>query len=262
MIEIIRKQIAQLVSGELGRRGVIDWAAPVPAFGDCVNSKIATVGINPSNLEFQSQSGEKLIEQERRFPTLDSLGIQSWSEAKDKDLEKIRSSGVHYFQNKPYTRWFNQLEFLLAETGLSFYNVHNSACHLDLVPFSTAKKWANLTASDTKYLKDTCRNSLHELVDCSKFKLLILNGQQVVNEFEDLFSVKLLSKPMPEWDLPRKSGVPVAGISYCGEIPRKKVGIIKIVGFNHNIQSSYGITNQVKISIRKWIADQWTETNL
>ena len=56
---------------------VIGWGCPVPFFGHLESAQLATVGINPSNREFVGIDGNELAGQDRRLPTLDSLGLSS-----------------------------------------------------------------------------------------------------------------------------------------------------------------------------------------
>jgi hypothetical protein len=65
---------------------VIKWGAPVPSFGDLSSSFVATVGLNPSNREFVDDSGQELCDSERRFHTLHSLGLSSWSDVDARHL--------------------------------------------------------------------------------------------------------------------------------------------------------------------------------
>ena len=39
---------------------VIPWGSPVPSFGDLSISRVATLGLNPSNREFVDESGGEL----------------------------------------------------------------------------------------------------------------------------------------------------------------------------------------------------------
>ena len=32
---------------------------------------------------------------------------------------------------------------------------------------------------------------------------------------------------------------------------------VKVLGFNHNIQSSFGVTNEVQYSIRQWVCNSF-----
>uniref|UniRef100_UPI0019674E9A hypothetical protein n=1 Tax=Myxococcus vastator TaxID=2709664 RepID=UPI0019674E9A len=113
---------------------VIPWSCPVPSFGDISRARIATVGINPSNKEFVDDSHNELPEESRRFHTLQSLGLKSWSEAKGSHHDEIAEVCRRYFEINPYDRWFKELDFLISGTSFSYYSSMSIACHLDLVP--------------------------------------------------------------------------------------------------------------------------------
>jgi len=89
--------------------------------------------------------------------------------------------------------------------------------------------------------------------------LLILNGKTVVETLQKAAEITLKASNRPEWNLPR-SGVDVRGISYSGTIRRfGNIDLgreIIVLGYNHNIQSSFGVTTKVQTEIRKWIARQ------
>ena len=99
---------------------IIEWASPIPYFGDPSKAEIATVGLNPSNREFVNPNGFELTGSERRFETLTSLGISSWKSAKKDHLYKIYTSCTEYFFKNPYDGWFKSLDKILGKTSFSF----------------------------------------------------------------------------------------------------------------------------------------------
>ncbi len=68
------------------------------------------------------------------------------------------------------------------------------------------------------------------------------------------------------WELPRNSGRPVTGLSYYGTID--SIGgyaldrHVTVLGFNHNLQSSFGVTSGVLSAIRSWVADEAARSGL
>ena len=242
-----------------GRTGLIPWGPPIPAFGDLVTSRVATVGLNPSNREFVDTQGEELRGVCRRFHTLRSLELTSWSEIDSRHLHQILDVCRAYFHTKPYSRWFRPLDYVLAGTRTSYYAASRSACHLDLIPYATVTKWTALTPSQRTALLDLSGNSLAELLRDSAVRVLLLNGHSVVDHFRDLTRVQLEAKPMSDWDLPRRAGSRVAGISYMALVD--SIGGLSlnrdvlVLGYNHNLQSSFGVTAQVVRAIRDWVSD-------
>ena len=244
----------------LPQLGVIPWSSPVPFFGDLTTARVATVGINPSNREFVDDAGMELDGEERRLPTLRSLELTEWAEVQAFHLRQIIDACVDYFRINPYDRWFATLERVVARFSGTFYGDDPSACHLDLVPYATTEKWGLLPTPERKQLLAANADALGLLLRESSVELLILNGRSVVSHFEGLSGSDLVASPMPEWDLPRSAGRPVTGVAYSGETDIigdiQLARVVRVVGYNHNLQSSYGVTGDVINAIADWIGRQ------
>ncbi len=260
----VRELLKTLVDGldkpEMSTACVIPWACPVPFFGDLLASRVATVGINPSNLEFLDDEGNELDGTHRRLHALRSLGLRSWADVNDRHLSKIFEGCRIYFQNEPYD-WFTKLDQVVAGAGASFYadGGRPSACHLDLVPYATDSKWSQLTSRQHRSLFDIVPDDLLGLLlRGSPARVLILNGRSVVKRFETIAGLRLKSRQMPAWSLSWSSQPDRPGIAYwgavdtlCGVELRKKVTVL---GFNHNLQGTFGMTSEVIAAIRNWIS--------
>ena len=237
---------------------VIPWAAPVPSFGDISYAQVATVGLNPSNREFVDQNGGELTGRSRRFHTLRSLDLHSWLDVDARHLSLILDSCHRYFHGNPYNRWFRRMENIISATPASFYPPNESACHLDLVPFATKLKWTELSSHDRETLFVIARDTLSVLLRDSHVRVLVLNGHSVVRNFQRIAEVHLACQRMPLWFLQRRMGAPVPGIAYEGQVHRIGDVLLKrpllVLGYNHNPQSSFGMTNLVVERIREWIA--------
>ena len=121
----------RLDSGAVASTDVIRWASPVPAFGNLLHSRVATLGLNPSNREFVDESGRELQGVARRFHTLSSLGLGTWADAEARHLRLIMESCDAYFEGNPYDRWFRTLDQVVTAADASFYATEGSgACHL------------------------------------------------------------------------------------------------------------------------------------
>lgn len=237
---------------------VIRWGSPVPSFGDLSSSLIATLGLNPSNREFVDVDGTELEGPNRRFHTLRSLHLRDWSDIRDHHLDMIAESCRHYFLRNPYT-WFSPLNEIISGTSASYYGGRIGACHLDLIPYATACKWTALTSYQRRILLEFAGDTLGLLLRSSPIRVIVLNGKTVIDNFERITGVHLEREEMSDWTLPRKSGRGVKGVAFSGNINAiagvKLARRITALGFNHNIQSSYGVTNQVKESISAWISN-------
>ncbi len=236
---------------------VIKWSSPIPAFGDLSHSEIATLGLNPSNKEFVDNWGNELDGVQRRFHTLKSLRLCCWKKAEDQHLDLINETCRNYFSRNPYDTWFKKLDYLISGTNKSFYNPYDTACHLDLIPYATSCKWTALNKLQRSSLLTATSDTLGVLLKNSPIKLLILNGESVVNHFQDIANIKLNKEIKQDWELPRRSKSGVRGFAYKGSINNisgiKLDRKILILGFNHNIQSSFGVTKQVTCAIKNWI---------
>jgi hypothetical protein len=239
---------------------VIAWGCPVPFFGHLESSQLATVGINPSNREFVSLDGKELVQHDRRLPTLGSLGLSSWSQADFVALREVLLACRGYFEHNPYDGWFGALQRIIEPTGHSYYAPRSDACHLDIVPWATIGKWGTLSQTSRRMLVERAAEALVEMIVASPLTMLILNGQEVVRQFEVIAGNALHVQRVPAWDLPRRSGRPVPGMSYCSRISSiAQVPLdrdLLVIGYNHNLQSSFGVTGAVRDRIGEWINAQ------
>ncbi|MBS1853315.1 MAG: hypothetical protein JST79_20640 [Acidobacteria bacterium] len=250
---------------KLSTTEVIPWGCPVPSFGDLANSRVATLGLNPSNREFIGELGEELEGDARRFHTLNSLGISSWSEADARHLQLILDSCRTYFAGNPYDKWFRKLDQVVSGTNTSFYDSSCSACHLDLIPYATIRKWTDLDSGQRSLLLSIAADILGLLLRDSPVRILILNGQSVVDRFQEICGIRLKRQEMPTWSLNRRGKPAVRGVSYLGTVRAiSEIDLhheILVLGYNHNLQSSFGVTTAVIQSIRDWIIETLTEQN-
>jgi hypothetical protein len=238
---------------------VIPWGCPVPAFGDPAVARVATLGLNPSNREFVDDEGVELTGEVRRFHTLASLGLATWDDADADHLDQILALCRDYFAGNPYDRWFRRLDAVVSATGASYYDPTAPACHLDLIPYATARKWTALSTRERAGLVRLAGDTLGLLLRRSAISTLILNGQSVVSHFQQATGIVLHRTEVPAWALPRQSGMDIPGYAYQGCVnnvsgyPLFKE--LLVLGYNHNLQSSYGVTSSVIEAIRQWIGD-------
>ena len=196
MQSILKILLNRLDSPAIGGTNVIPWASPIPSFGDLSRARVATLGINPSNLEFEHrQNGQdkELEGDSRRFHTLRSLKIASWSEVQARHLEMILELCREYFSpsRNPYDVWFKPLDQVVKGAQASYYDETRPACHLDLVPYATKCKWSKLTAKQKRTLLSVSGSTLGLLLRDSPVRTLILNGKGVVEQFQKLAGTRL-----------------------------------------------------------------------
>src|SRR5690606_39085895 len=200
-LNVLSTLVRRLDDSSLRDLNVIPWAAPVLSFGDVSQSKIATLGLNPSNREFVDVSGNELTGPERRFHTLSSLKLKRWSAAKDVHLEKILESCNSDFSGNPYDGWFKALDKLILGANVSYYGMFSSACHLDLVPYATACKWVELTSAQRNALLKSGGDALGRILRESPVELIVLNGQSVIENLQLVSGTVFNKQANPEWTL-------------------------------------------------------------
>lgn len=260
MIATATTSVHRLARGDVDAQPVMGWTCPVPYFGRLRDSTLATLGINPSNREFVDDTGRELDGASRRFPTLGSLGLRTWADASSLDLTAIVSACDRYFSGNPYGRWFDPLDVLVRAAGSSFYSTERPASHLDLVPYATHVKWGALRPTQQRALMHCGRDLFAALLRDSVVEMLVLNGSAVVRQFEEVAQLNLTRDHEPSWDLPRRGSKRVRGVAYTGSVGR--IGTIDlgrsiaVVGFNHNLQSSFGVTRRARDAIASWVAVQ------
>jgi hypothetical protein len=255
----IDRLIDVLSKGEPSRLGAIPWAQPVLAFGSPVRSRVATLGLNPSNLEFEDDKGAPLAAPDNRFETLQTLKLPNWKNREEEEARRAWLSCEEYFFRRPYHRWFRPLDKVLHRLGASYYCRLSSACHLDLVPFATKQKWSDLTQENRTSLMRLGADSLVRTIRGSEVRVLVLNGASVVKAFQELSGGALRAAEMPAWSL-RRGGVPkVRGLAYQGKIESLDGQPLNrdllVLGYNHNIQSSFGVSSAVVDEISQWVAE-------
>lgn len=237
---------------------VIRWSCPVPVFGDLTRSLVATLGLNPSNREFVDDNGIELDGLNRRLPTLKSLSLARWSAATGDHLGLIGLACREYFARNPYHGWFRSLESILSGAGFTYFGAQSNACHLDLIPFATECKWTELSSRQRAALLEFAGDVLAVLLRDAPIQVLLLNGSAVVSNLQSIANVNLDRVKMTKWTLPRQTGDGIPGYAFRGSIT-SIAGIdlgrpIVVLGYNHNIQSSFGVTGKVKGAIRSWFA--------
>lgn len=266
MNHLLAELVERLGADRAAATRIIPWSCPVPVFGDLERSVVATLGLNPSNREFVDRCGTELHGAKRRLHTLNSLELDRWSDASSEHLCRIDDVCRSYFARNPYQAWFRSLDAILSGARCTYYGEGANACHLDLIPYATECKWTELTFQQRSSLISFAGDTLAHLLRDSRVRLLLLNGMTVVDNLASIGCVSFDREKVRSWTLPRKSGAGIAGYAFRGTITRL-AGIdlgrpIAVLGYNHNIQSSFGVTAKVKRAIRSWFAAATKEVSL
>lgn len=230
---------------------VKNYLGPVLYFGRLREAKIVTISINPSDREFIDAKGEPLIDPKKRFETLASLGKTDWNGLTPSEYDKIVACCDNYFQNNPYTQWFDRLEKIINYSGYSYYDQkvseeYDRAAHLDLFCWATQPKWGSLLKADQNNLMNQGLPVLAELLKATEspnLETIVLNGQTTIDWFNQKTGNSLQPTSKIFIRLSRK-GVPQSVTCYEGTISQIN-GIslgreLKVVGWSCYVQNAFG----------------------
>jgi hypothetical protein len=231
--------IAPYVSERIRRAPPVDCnvlvgSTPVVAFGDPSLSLVATLGLNPSRIEFEER-GSELTGTLRRFETLRSLGVERLDDAPDEIVARVWRRCAGYFHGNPY-RWFNRLERVLNAVDASYFG--DSACHLDLSQWATDPTWNGLSRTVRERLVADDAEFLRTQLQSESIRLLLLNGQAVIAAFQAVLGGRLVREPEK-----------VVDRSVTTQVYTGHVGQVHVIGWSTNLQSSFGVTNALQIRL-------------
>jgi hypothetical protein len=217
---------------------IVKNSTPVLSFGDSRTAHVATLGLNPSRIEFLDKKGEELLGPNRRLETLTSLQIPSLADASIEVLEKVVEGCYSYFLRQPYWQWFGQLEPILQLLGTSYKT--GTACHLDLVQWATDPVWGKIPDPVIRQKLITAdANFLREQLRSNSIGLLLLNGSSVIKIVQKTFGLVLHRHPKTLVSRSTKTDI-LVGSGPFG---------IPVIGWTVNIQSSFGVTNELRQSL-------------
>lgn len=220
--------------------GLVMDSTPIVAFGEPGTARCASLGLNPSRIEFATD-GQPLSGSDRRLATLGSLGVTSLVDASDEIVARVVGACRRYFWRRPYRRWFDQLEAVLRRAGCSYYD--GTACHLDLAQWATDPTWARLDRSQQERLLDDGIPFLKEQLEHTNLETVYLNGAEASRWAATTLGIRL--DPVP--------GTPETGSTKfsVGTLS----GRIRVVGWSTNLQSSWGVTTAVRQAIGMRVAE-------
>lgn len=238
-------------------------SSPVVTFGRFREAEIATIGLNPSLREFVDNEGHELTGSARRFHTLSSLGISSFSEAADYDVLRMINLCQRYFDAKSADIQFRALDDLLAPMGASYTFANRPkhlACHLNLVQSATRTRWRDLSPWQRNKLLTVEVPFLLQLIRLIPARLLILNGALVVSHFAHHTGVSLTSVGKPNWTMTDTRGKAVKGIAYkCTTTHLGGIDLgreILVLGYSPTLQGQWGLASPISESIARWLAHE------
>jgi hypothetical protein len=218
---------------------VVPGSTPVVAFGDVRSARVATLGLNPSRIEFE-QRGAELDGPLRRFETLRSLGVASLDDAPHAMVLRVWRRCNNYFHGNPYS-WFNRLEEVLNAVGASYFA--GTACHLDLSQWATDPTWNGLPAETRERLVADDAAFLLTQLRSEPITLLLLNGKGVINAFRSVLGGHV------------EAAGQVTDRSVTTRFCGGTIGVTRVVGWSTNLQSSFGVTNELRAKIAQRVSE-------
>ncbi len=223
---------------------VVSGSTPIVSFGDVQSATVATLGLNPSRVEFLDSDGQELVGSSRRLATHRSLGTSDLANMSPSLVSQVLDDCNSYFERNPYRKWFDQLELILKTCGSSYYD--GSACHLDLVQWTTDPTWGNLRpASLRNRLLDADAPFLLEQLSNENIQLLLVNGMGVVRHLQRIVHTTF------------EELAPIVGFGrkhtrlFTGTILDR----VRVVAWSTNLQSSFGVTSELRSEIAAQVAE-------
>jgi hypothetical protein len=213
---------------------VLEGSTPVVAFGDPRRSCVATLGLNPSRIEFEER-GRELDGRLRRFETLRSLGVSGLEDASNEAIVRVWHRCNIYFHANPY-RWFNRLEEVLSAVDASYFG--DTACHLDLSQWATDPTWKGLSRDARERLVADDADFLRTQLRSEPIRLLMLNGLAVITAFQTVLGGRLV-----------RENDTVGDRSVTTEIYTGWFGSVRVIGWSTNLQSSFGVTRLLRAQL-------------
>lgn len=224
---------------------VVARSTPIVSFGNFRIASVATLGINPSNREFEDQNKRLLIGQSQRLENLDSLNADSSKSLTDSQVCKLVSACDSYFEKNSYS-WFTPLEKVIKPgLGVSYFD--KSACHLDLVQWSTSAKWQALSTQTKRKFLDDGKSHLQNQLSRAQISTVVVNGISVWRELQSA-----------GFGTPEKVGSLAFpnGKTTCQLLVLKYRGST-FLGWTSNLQSQRGAnSNQFLKNLASWLKQQ------
>ena len=173
---------------------IVPYSTPVVSFGNPVNARVLTVGINPSSLEFLTGGKTKsvLTNGKKRLVDLEVLGIKDPKQLTREMAAQVVDGCYNYFKqySNPYMTWFKHLDTNVNKYFKAGYR-DETAAHLDLVQWATNPVWGKIKDSSTRdLLLEGDVDFLRFQIESSPHEVIFLNGKQV---FEQLTTHKIVS---------------------------------------------------------------------
>lgn len=211
---------------------IVPRSVPIPFFGNIETARVATISLNPSNLEFE-KDGCILDPRNKRFTDREVLMVGDNDTLNDEQAARVYDSHIGYFDadRNPYRGWFDDLENYISDIfNASYYN--GTMVNLDIYPWATSMKWNGLD----KYAKINATRGYKLLKDILTspqpvFDWVYINGGGVFDNLRDHYGIRIGEEFIV--NTPHKSSL--SRKLFHGVLPNGT----KVIGFSCYIQNPW-----------------------
>lgn len=158
---------------------IVEGSIPIVFFGNVEKAEIATLSLNPSNIEFEHKGIRRCVDRKH-------FKISDDKELTYEQAETIYQSLLLFFKVNPYKRWFNPMNKLFQSKGYEYYN--DKIVHLDISPWATSEKWAKISFDERESIIDT--TIIKTVLERRGIKKLFINGKTAFNIFCDTMKIQ------------------------------------------------------------------------
>lgn len=151
---------------------IVEGSIPIVFFGNVEKAEIATLSLNPSNVEFEHNGVRRCVDRKQ-------LGVSDNQKLTSEQAESVYQSLLLFFKVNPYKTWFNPMNKLFQSKGYEYYN--DKVVHLDISPWATSNKWDSLSREEIESIIDT--TIIKNVLEKGGIKKLFINGKTAFNVF-------------------------------------------------------------------------------
>lgn len=227
---------------------VVPGSTPVLSFGNPTTCDVATLGINPSRIEFQTSARAELPDGSKRLEDLDSLVATSTVDLTDSQVVQVADACHRYFKVNPYRRWFDKLNTVLDGIDKDYYT--GTACHLDLVQWATDPVWGKFPKglrTVRQSMLEADRGFLAQQIETEDIKLVLVNGRTVANWLQRSGIVRL----------EHAGDTPLGKRGKRSELLRGEALGAAFLGWTLNVSHSQ-TTDSNRNALAGWLAATWS----
>jgi hypothetical protein len=195
---------------------IVEGSIPIVFFGNVEKAEIATLSLNPSNIEFEHNGKRRCVDRKQ-------LRVSDSQQLTREQAERVYQSLLLFFKVNPYKTWFNPMNKLFQSKGFEYYN--DKIVHLDISPWATSNKWDSLSREERESIIDT--TIIENVIEKRGIKKLFINGKTAFNVFCATLNINANDIQKSSFNYNTQSGKSRSFIIY-----ETKIFGCKVVGWN------------------------------